>query len=68
MHIISLPTVIVVLIVGVLLMLGAVLLGGAKRGRKSRPRDKYTCEQCDHPNPRNAKYCARCGRELNVNE
>ena len=62
-------TFVVLLIVGLLIVAGALILGsgGRKaRGRRSRaaPGDAHVCGQCGHANAPRAGFCARCGHEL----
>ena len=66
MHFIWGPaTFVVLLIVGVLLVLGAVLLGGSNRRRQRQMiPDRNTCTGCGHRNPDNASFCAKCGNDL----
>jgi len=66
MHFIWGPaTFVVLLVVGVLLVLGALLLGGPSRSRKRRViPDHNTCSGCGHRNPDNARFCAKCGNDL----
>jgi hypothetical protein len=49
-----------VLIVGLAITLGALILSGGPRRRPPG----VECPECGHANPPNARYCARCGREL----
>ena len=66
MHFIWGPaTFVVLLVAGVLLVLGALLLGGSNRKRKRRMiNDRNTCAGCGHHNPDNARFCAKCGDNL----
>lgn len=53
----------IVLVVGLLL----VLVGIARSSTRRKPAGTgVTCpaEGCGHLNPPNARYCARCGRQL----
>ncbi|MFQ5805752.1 MAG: zinc-ribbon domain-containing protein [Phycisphaerae bacterium] len=56
-------TFVVMLIAGLLLVLGALLLGGSSRKRK-KACGEHTCEKCGHANRANARFCARCGHDL----
>jgi hypothetical protein len=56
-------TLVVLLVVGLLLVLGALLLGGARRERK-KAYGEHTCEKCGHTNQASARFCARCGHDL----
>lgn len=56
-------TFVVLLIVGLLILLGALLLGRS-RGDPEEPHTGDGCPKCGHRNPTNARYCARCGHEL----
>jgi len=66
MHFIWGPaTFVVLLVAGVLLVLGALLLGGSNRKRKRRMiTDRNTCAGCGHRNTDNARFCAKCGNDL----
>lgn len=52
-------TMTVLLIAGVLLVLGALLLGSGVCGRRRLP-----CPHCGHDNARAAQYCGQCGEKL----
>jgi len=62
------PLVVLLLLVGVLLVLGAVLLGGTARRGAQEPGVGNVCSGCGHANPDSARFCARCGRALGDSE
>lgn len=59
-------TMIVVLVAGCLVIVGAIVMGNGKVETSSR--DHYLargwCNRCRRSNPADAKFCAWCGREL----
>jgi hypothetical protein len=57
------PTIVVlILIIGVVLWIGAMV--SAASTRKSKYNRICPGQDCGHVNPKRARYCARCGREL----
>ena len=54
---------VVTLVVGLLLVAGALVLGGTSRKRRRARRD-HTCRKCGHANAANARFCAQCGDSL----
>ena len=52
----------ILLVVGLLLLVRALLRSAEQGGGAA----SHVCadESCRHENPANARYCARCGREL----
>ena len=56
-------TFVVLLVVGLLILVGALLLGRSSADPQEA-RDDHSCQECGQVNPANAKFCARCGREL----
>ena len=64
-------TLTVLILVAVLLVAGAVILKVGGRRRRQRPprgqrKDRRLCQHCQHENPRQATYCARCGKALEI--
>ncbi|HUU94395.1 MAG TPA: zinc-ribbon domain-containing protein [Phycisphaerae bacterium] len=59
-------TLTVFVIVGVLVVLGAVILCAGSCRRK--PRRTCRVKDCGHPNPPDARFCAQCGHRLNGND
>jgi len=53
-------TFIVMLTVGVLLVLGAIILGSSNR----RTRRRRICAKCGAVNRHDAQFCAKCGNQL----
>lgn len=51
-------TALVAFLVGVLLLIGGILIGGAGAGRGR------TCRACGQANPAKARYCGTCGKPL----
>jgi heme A synthase len=58
----ELESVTILLVAGLVLVLAGLMLGGERRGQQRGP----ACPDpsCGYRNPPNARYCARCGREL----
>jgi len=56
-------TFVVLLVVGLLLVLGALLLRRSNDDQE-KPRGDNRCAECGHSNPANARFCARCGYDL----
>lgn len=52
----------ILLVIGLLLVLGALVLSSARRPRAPGP--VCPAHDCGHENVPHARYCARCGREL----
>jgi len=66
-------TLTVLIIVLVLLVAGVVLLKVSSRQRRQRQqrggvRGFQLCRHCQHENPGEATYCARCGRGLEIRD
>lgn len=61
----GLATIVVLFVTGVLIMVGAIVLGStASRRCEKRSADEprpQVC-QCGRPNSPDARYCARCGK------
>jgi hypothetical protein len=56
---------VVLLAAAVLLIVGVALLAHYSGRRRLRARDSDVhCPACQHANARDARFCARCGREL----
>ena len=60
----SSPTAFGITLVSGLLLIAAVLVLSGHRRRQ--PHAECPDPECGHRNPPNARYCARCGRELNA--
>jgi hypothetical protein len=58
----------VLLVCGMLLVMGAILLGSSRRGRPPAARDPSACASCGHQNPQYARFCARCGNRIGSND
>jgi ribosomal protein L32 len=56
-------TFVVLLVVGLLLVLGTLLLRRRNHDQEE-PGGDNTCGKCGHYNVANAKFCARCGHDL----
>lgn len=56
-------TFVVLLVVGLLLVLGALLLRRTSHDQE-KPHGHNACAKCGHSNPLNARFCARCGYDL----
>ncbi len=66
-------TITVLLLAGVLLVVGAIVLGSSSRpGRPCAPRRAAgaadRCPQCHGTNPGRAQFCAHCGTRLINND
>lgn len=57
----GIATMVVMLLAGVMLVMGALILGG---GKLARPRRAGACAKCGHKNAQSAIYCAQCGEKL----
>lgn len=55
-------TIVVTLIVGVFLVLGALVFSLGRQQRRTHAR---VCSSCGERNPSSARFCARCGHALN---
>lgn len=56
----GMATLFTMFVVGVLLVLGGLVLGGARNSSQRDPR----CSSCGKSNVGGAKYCAQCGAQL----
>lgn len=54
----SMTPFVLIIVVGVLVMLGAILIGSGLGSRARR------CRSCGAPNPDRARYCGRCGEKV----
>jgi hypothetical protein len=52
---------VVMLVAGVLLVVGALVMGGGALAARNRA---YACAKCAHKNAKSAIYCAQCGEKL----
>ncbi|MCK4340689.1 MAG: hypothetical protein KAY37_03060 [Phycisphaerae bacterium] len=62
-------TFVVLLLVGLLLVAGALIWRSGRRPAHpppptTPPNEQLPCSQCGHVNPARAGFCARCGQEL----
>ncbi len=56
-------TFVVLLVVGLLLVLGALLLRRTNH-KHEEPGGDSACAKCGHANAAHARFCARCGHDL----
>lgn len=58
-------TFVVLLLVGLLLVAGALLLRAPSRTANRAVGGVRNCPRCGQPGPPQARFCARCGLDLN---
>jgi hypothetical protein len=70
-QVVTQATIVIVLVIGVCVLIGAFVLGGAavRASRESEtevpePAAPRTCDRCGHANAGAARFCAQCGNRL----